>query len=629
MNSEIEKIKKEIDLQDYALRYYNIESNHQGKAHCPFHPPDNNPSFQFWIGDDGVHRFTDYHDNEKGTIIDFEVKMNGLDVKEAIQSIKEKEGLIDNDKRQAGSSIHYIYRDIANQIVYRKVKKVNLAGEKQFWFENEKNGSWINGKGNHELIPYNLPESEKFDKAIICEGEKDADNVNSIVRELELNYWVTSASNGKASWPPNITKYFKSMNEIIFIYDVGAEKDAKNHALKLISAFPEITVYIAKIPLDKEGADITDYCDQSPDRSIAFLDIQKKAKRFYHTNEGDELAVETSEELLNKDIPKVERLINPYIERNGFTIVGGSKGVGKSLFVTQMALHFASGKSDFLNSTIEKPGKVLLIQQEVSEAGMQDRIKKMVSELDFNTQHRFFTKTTTGNQWDLTDGKDKGKIISLIEKINTDVLILDPLYTFFPGELNQAKDMSRIISVLMELKTKYNLSLIVVHHFSNKKNPDDPRPSTGRFMGHSNLANAADVTIAIDFLHPNYKERSLSLPYNHYAVVETTTRHAEWPGMLHIERGENQLLFRISSIWDEIGKKVPPDEIVEFIKECGGEKPQADVISHFEKTNNAHANTIRKSINEVVGRKLEKNTVPGQHGKKILKVIDNDKGPGG
>jgi len=88
MNSEIEKIKKEIDLQDYALRYYNIESNHQGKAHCPFHPPDNNPSFQFWKGDDGIHRFTDYHDDEGGTIIDFEVKMNGLDVKEAIQSIK-------------------------------------------------------------------------------------------------------------------------------------------------------------------------------------------------------------------------------------------------------------------------------------------------------------------------------------------------------------------------------------------------------------------------------------------------------------------------------------------------------------------------------------------------------------
>lgn len=349
-----------------------------------------------------------------------------------------------------------------------------------------------------------------------------------------------------------------------------------------------------------------------------FMDILDKREKFVNAENSkadEELKVETCEEVMAKPIPKIERLINPFVERNGYTLIGGAKGVGKSLFVTQMALYYTSGKSGFLNSTIEKPGKVLLIQQEVSESGMQDRLNKMVSEETFNTKGRFFLKTTTQNQWHLTEEKDLNKVIELIERAEPDILILDPLYTFNPKELNQYKDMSQIVSVLLKLKTKYNLSLVVVHHFSNKENPDQLVSTAGRFMGHSILANAADVAIGLDFLHPRYKDQALPLPYNHYAVVEAITRHSEWPEKFSIERRENRLLFHPSSIWQNIGKKILPDEIVDLIRENGGSMFQSDVIKSFE--NKAHPNTIRKAIKEAED-KIEDDREPGKHGKKIL-----------
>ena len=623
---------KSIDLKEYANKHYGISSNNRGFAHCPDHPPDNHPSLQFWIGDDGIHRYTDYHTQDKGTIIDFVMKREQCSKEKAINLIKQNVGFETEDKKQKQNNEYYLYKTLDNQIAYRKVKKIHRNGNKSFWFEHIKNGNWERGKGEHELIPYNLPDSKEVNQAIICEGEKDADTVKRVAKELNHNYWVTSAPNGMGAWPDGISKFFKDCNEATFLYDTGkdAEESVQKHALKLTETFPKMKVFVAKVPLDSDGADITDYLNQKTDKTMAFLDIlnhveEFKLKNETKTTEDDELKIETLEEFMSKQIPEIERLIDPYLERYGLTLVGGSKGVGKSLFVTQMALHYSSNQSGFLSSTVNKPGKVLLIQQEVHEAGMQDRLEKMLKEGKFSTGNKFYPVTTTGNQLHLTEKKDRVKIISLIEKIKPDVLMLDPLYTFFPNELNQYRDMSQIVEVLMELKTQYNLSLVVVHHFSNKQNPDEPKSTPGRFMGHSILANAADVTVGIDFLHPRYREQVLPLPYNHYASVDTGTRHGEWPEKLFVERGENQLLFRVSSIWDNIGKKIIPEEILEYINENGGEMFQQDIISIFEAK--AHPNTIRKAIKEAerIG-KLEKDTMPGKHGKKILRLKQQNQG---
>jgi hypothetical protein len=284
-----------------------------------------------------------------------------------------------------------------------------------------------------------------------------------------------------------------------------------------------------------------------------------------------------------------------------------------------MALHLASGKTGFLKSRIDKPAKVMMVQQEVSESGMQDRLRRMLSESTFITEGRFFPINTTGSALKLTVSKDMKKVEDWINKKAPDVLILDPLFTFFLDELNQYKDVSRIVSLLMKLKVNNNLSLVVVHHFSNKEDADTPKSTSGRFLGHSILADSADIVIGLDFIHPRYKNQKLPLPYNHYAHIETNTRHQEWPGSYYIERGEDQLLFQCSTIWEEIGKKIIPGEIEGLLGVMGGEAPQEEVFKRLEAK--AHRNTIRKAINEAIKQdRIEKGPIPGTHGKKIIRL---------
>ncbi len=609
---------KRIDLQRYASDHYEVKSYPDGKAHCPIHKPDIKPSFNFWKGEDDKWFFKDHHDGKTGTIIDFEIAMGAGDESNAIKRIAKNESI------STDNCLHYLYRSIEGDPLYWKVRGCDPSGGKKWWVEYE--------NGKCEQVPYMLPDSKNHSRAIVCEGEKDADTVRKVVNGLNLDYWVTSAPNGMSSWPNIINQYFAEMKETTFLYDVGEDADhnVRKHASKLKKALPDMSILIAHVPLEKKDADITDYLSGQEDKKMALLDILEHAETFVNSSsqiqkEHKEAPIETLEQFMGREIPKIERLIDPYLERYGLTLIGGSKGVGKSLFATQMALHYASGQSGFLNSTVNAPGKVLLIQQEVHEAGMQDRLVKMLKEGNFNPDCGFYPKTTTGCQWHLTEKQDKEEIISLIEKTEPDVLILDPLYTFFPGELNQAKDMSKIISVLMEFKSNYNLSLVVVHHFSNKANPDDPKSTPGRFLGHSNLANAADVTIGIDFLHPRYREQILPLPYNHYACIDTVTRHGEWPEKLYVERGENRLLFQVSSIWKDIGRKIIPEEILDYLKENGGEMFQQDVITKFK--DKAHENTIRKAIREAEKMgKLDRDTMPGKYGKKILRLKQQNQG---
>jgi hypothetical protein len=266
-NEEVQRIKREVDLRDFARRQYGIESNKGGMAHCPVHPPDKEASLQFWKGNNGLFLYSHFHSPEKigGTIIDFIMLIENLNTADAFRRAEE---LFCKKKKKRGADgervLIYEYKDQLGNLVFRKGKKVNAKGEKlgDWWVQRYEDGKWVNKMGERESIPYNLQERAGKLQAIICEGEKDADTVTKVVKGAGLDYWVTSAMNGKTSWPPTITQYFEGLEEVVFIYDVGAERNAEKHAGVLRAAFPRLTVSVARVPLEQAEADITNYLDQ-------------------------------------------------------------------------------------------------------------------------------------------------------------------------------------------------------------------------------------------------------------------------------------------------------------------------------------------------------------------------------
>ena len=615
---DLKTIKKDIDLLEFARERYAYKCDGQGRGSCLFHPPDNNNSFSIFKGNDGVWRWKDFHDGEGGTIIDLVSRMENIDEKEACRRLLEEfGGEPRKEKLKLEVEREHIYVDAESQPIFKKVKYKPNPRKISFGFLHYENGRWESGKGGHELIPYNLNGFKNHKAVIITEGEKDSDTINS----LDIGLFATSAPTGKSSWPDVITKYFSHFNEVTFLYDVGNDADVMKHVVKLRAAFPSLKIYIARVPSDIREFDITDYLNTQADKSMALLDIMDKSEDV--SIEKDEAAL-TAEELAALQIPEIDWLVKPIIERFGFCLVGAQKGVGKSLFVTQLGLYVAAGSSPFLIDEIKIPKalNVLLIQQEVSLPGMKDRLFKMRGEKVFDLGGRFRQKTTTGNWWNLTNKDDYMKLIRLVEKYKPDILILDPLYTFYPRELNTSGDISPMMKILSDLKSNFGLGLIVVHHFSNKQDSDEIefRSSVGRFMGHSMIANSADSTIGLDFLHAKYRQQTLPLPYQNYIVTEITTRHGAWPARFCLERKRDALLFEKSSIWQDLGRCLVPGQIEDVLEANDGQMLQKDVIEILAK--DARRTTVRRAIDEAFkSGKVTKETLPGKGHPVLLRLV--------
>ena len=82
----LQEIKEKINLIEYARDYHGLVCNSKGKAKCPFHPPDNHPSFTISF-DEGIWKWYDPHDETGGTIVDFECKFAKCTNKQAIERI--------------------------------------------------------------------------------------------------------------------------------------------------------------------------------------------------------------------------------------------------------------------------------------------------------------------------------------------------------------------------------------------------------------------------------------------------------------------------------------------------------------------------------------------------------------
>lgn len=545
-----------------------------------------------------------------GDIITYIEKKHGYEKGEIIRNLANEFKLKKTDSR-----IHeYIYKDVDGKEIFKKVKKIDAAGNKDYIFFHKENGVWSQKMGKHKPIPYNLERFKDYEELICCEGEKDCDNVNN----LEISLLATSAPFGQNSWNDSLTRYFEGKKRLYFLYDVGAEKCVEEHASKIKSSLPALDVYVCRVPMPDREDDITNFLEKFENKQI------KKEKLLEIINKAEILELSTTlkergfenifignfEDFLLEDIPEIEYLIDPYVFKGGLTEVGGVKGSHKSFFVTQMALYYASGVSPFLTGNIETPGKVLLIQQEISMGFMKKRLMQMILSGSFFTEKRFFPVTTTAQQLKLLNQNDYDLIRRWIDDYKPDILVLDPLSSFNTTEENMSKDMAKIVNRLSELKATYNLGLVITHHFSSKRNPNDPAAPVEAgawFRGHTVLSDAADILICLHRLPGQRENPNLPKAYEDYNLVEIALRNDRQPPKFAIEFDEGTFLLKESTIWQEIGKRIMPGQIEELLQANDGRMLQKDIIDYFKPT--ARPTTVKRAISEAIRQGLIKKEI--------------------
>lgn len=400
----LQEIKKNVNLREYARSYHGLVCNSKGLAKCPFHRPDNTPSFAINF-DDGIWKWYDPHDKKGGTIIEFEARFANCSTKEAIKNLLKrfrskksnnsaghnipqvfpkdnKVGLINQPPVQ--STIRYIYKDEDGEAVLMKEKRILLDGEKTFLWFHKKGNQWKPKMGGCEHIPYNLDQFNNHEKIIICEGEKDADTIN----DLEIGEFATSAPNGAGNWPPSITQYFKGKEEVVFLYDVGAEGSVRDHASELKRTCPEMKISIATVPLKEKNADITDYLNQfkiKKEKQIALADVLSKDKEFKKEDilPPAKLLVPISICLADVFPEPVEWLWFNKFPLGKICLLVGDPGVGKSFFCLYMAAKITTGRPwPDINMPIKKGSVIYLSAEDDASDTIRPRADAMGADVN-------------------------------------------------------------------------------------------------------------------------------------------------------------------------------------------------------------------------------------------------------
>ncbi|MGL4253977.1 MAG: AAA family ATPase [Fusobacteriaceae bacterium] len=172
-------------------------------------------------------------------------------------------------------------------------------------------------------------------------------------------------------------------------------------------------------------------------------------------------------------------LVEGFWGRRSHGIVAGQPKVFKSTFVQDLAVSVASGRPFLGEYKVHEPGPVLIVQNENTVGMIKDRNEKMmkhkglVGKVDVKGDRlkvRFAEDLpicyVNQSGFNFDDQGHLEAIENMIKEVKPVLVVFDPLYLMFGGDINSAKDLQRVLYWLLQIKIKYKTAIILVHHYN-------------------------------------------------------------------------------------------------------------------------------------------------------------------
>jgi len=197
----------------------------------------------------------------------------------------------------------------------------------------------------------------------------------------------------------------------------------------------------------------------------------------------------SAHDLMNMKLPEPKWAV-PNLLPEGLNILAGKPKIGKSIFSLNIGLSISAG-TKALGKIDVKQGAVLYLALEDTQRRLQSRLGTMLQ-----------GKPAPDNLYFANDWKriDKGGLEDLKQSIETipnlRLVIIDTLAKIKPSNNNSHSvydiDYSNV-NAIKDLSDKYNVSILLVHHF-RKFQSDDVMDD---FSGSFGLTGAADNLLAL------------------------------------------------------------------------------------------------------------------------------------
>jgi AAA domain-containing protein len=210
--------------------------------------------------------------------------------------------------------------------------------------------------------------------------------------------------------------------------------------------------------------------------------------------------------LIRRDLPLVPCWIEPAIlPKRGKCLFGGQAKTGKSFVMLELARALATGSKPFDHPamTIPRVARVLLCEQELGPYGLQKRAKLAYAKEDLQKLDDCLWYISKQPQLKLDTQKGREYLLEVVDKVQPNVILLDPIGKMHHYEENDNAQISRLftaIDALLKAFEQNDLSIIISHHFGKPStNPQFTRDPLDpyNFRGASKWFDDPDTLITM------------------------------------------------------------------------------------------------------------------------------------
>ncbi|ASZ76656.1 hypothetical protein [Clostridium phage CP3] len=223
--------------------------------------------------------------------------------------------------------------------------------------------------------------------------------------------------------------------------------------------------------------------------------------------ESTKLRIDSYQDVMGNNGAFPGWLVQGFWGRRSHGIVAGQPKVFKSTFTQDLAISVASGRPFLGQYPVLEPGPVIVVQNENADWIMRDRTEKIISHrgvvgnVDIKGKRRLKVRfapdlpiTFINQQGFMLDEESHRKQIEeLIDEIKPVLVIFDPLYLMFSGDLNNAADLNPVLQWCLKLKNEKHTGVMLIHHYNKGGNATQTRGGqkmAGSFILHGWVESA-------------------------------------------------------------------------------------------------------------------------------------------
>lgn len=476
---------------DQIRRYF--EARHPGQripmrekaaVRCAFHSEDT-PSCTLFL--DGNGGFNCHACGAKGNLFQFEARFSGCSLDEAEKAVAALTGATPVIRREGEATLGpptavYDYRDENALTLYQKRRYEPEIGEKTFRIFRMVDGQWktgIDAKDGERTrrVLYNLPHLVKANLAILCEGEKDCDNVMNanLLSKFGFSIAATTTYDGawqkghSPKWLESYAPYFTGKQVVIF---ADNDEPGRIYAETAAAAMVKYAyaVRIVSFPELPEKADVSDFlAAHSPEE----LEKRVRASRIWTGAEAAKRenwlveAVSWSQ-TANQEI---EWLVDGVIQMGANGIIAAEPKTGKSLVALDLLLSLACGVP-WLGRRVPRRVKAAYISREDSPVLTKVRAGgllrgKLLSNVDPEGWLWVNTREQLGD-FDVDNDEQLAAMTADLKERGIEFAIFDVLNRLHNRDENNNGEMAQVVKKLGKIGQDAGCAIGVVHHVSKE-----------------------------------------------------------------------------------------------------------------------------------------------------------------